>query len=613
MNRGKFWLYMALTLVAGIANLVVVSRALTQRALDALDREQRAAATQVDARAQLLAADAERLAEAAAHDPATIQALSPDAPGGVDAAAASRAALDAARTMGLDAGRPLLVATSGRGGRSASVGGEPVELRHAEALFPAEGVTRREGYALTERGIWYVVAVPAGRGAAVGVGMPVDATWLASLKGATGSDVTLVVEGRKLLSTLSARDAAVVEAAARSRPVVPRDAGSLGREGPPAGSMPLLFASAPAFRVQVLALKGTTGALALSRATAPMLAPLATYQWTMVGALVALVLIGVALGLLITNDQAALVPKALTNAADRISRGDFAARAPIMAGSLGTIATALNRAAEAAEAAAHPAPAWESPPEAIPPSFSEAPTEQISPAEAAPADPEASPLAGSDWLPKREEPTAQAYETLGAAEAAPAGFAPSQPTERLDGGASGLAEAGLAAAAMEDRGAASFEPTMPLDRGNVPEEEEAREARTDDLLAAAAAPPPEVMSPPPEEQAASTAPAPEAAEPPASPSPEEPPASPALGVPAPTPAASPVSTADEDHWSSVYQEFIKVRRDCGESAEGVPYPRFRSKLQQNRDNMVAKYGCRTVRFQVYVKQGKAALKASPVR
>jgi len=28
---------------------------------------------------------------------------------------------------------------------------------------------------------------------------------------------------------------------------------------------------------------------------------------------------------------------------------------------------------------------------------------------------------------------------------------------------------------------------------------------------------------------------------------------------------------------------------------------------------VQKYGCRTVRFQVYVKDGRAALKATPVR
>jgi hypothetical protein len=80
------------------------------------------------------------------------------------------------------------------------------------------------------------------------------------------------------------------------------------------------------------------------------------------------------------------------------------------------------------------------------------------------------------------------------------------------------------------------------------------------------------------------------------------------GAPGGEPGAS-----DEEHWRVVYSEFLKTREQCGEPREGVPYDRFRLKLQKNRDQLVAKYACRTVRFQVYVKEGKAALKASPVR
>ena len=36
-------------------------------------------------------------------------------------------------------------------------------------------------------------------------------------------------------------------------------------------------------------------------------------------------------------------------------------------------------------------------------------------------------------------------------------------------------------------------------------------------------------------------------------------------------------------------------------------------LRKNKEQLVAKYNCRTVRFQVYVKDGKAALKATPVK
>ncbi len=75
----------------------------------------------------------------------------------------------------------------------------------------------------------------------------------------------------------------------------------------------------------------------------------------------------------------------------------------------------------------------------------------------------------------------------------------------------------------------------------------------------------------------------------------------------------PETTADEAHWRVTYDEFLKVREQCGESRQTVPYDRFRQKLQKNREQLVAKYGCRTVRFQVYVKEGRAALKASPVR
>jgi len=38
-----------------------------------------------------------------------------------------------------------------------------------------------------------------------------------------------------------------------------------------------------------------------------------------------------------------------------------------------------------------------------------------------------------------------------------------------------------------------------------------------------------------------------------------------------------------------------------------------TKLLKNRQQIVEKYNSRSVRFQVYVKQGKAALRAVPVR
>ncbi|HEX8698361.1 MAG TPA: MXAN_5187 C-terminal domain-containing protein, partial [Myxococcaceae bacterium] len=37
------------------------------------------------------------------------------------------------------------------------------------------------------------------------------------------------------------------------------------------------------------------------------------------------------------------------------------------------------------------------------------------------------------------------------------------------------------------------------------------------------------------------------------------------------------------------------------------------KLRKNKDQLMTKYACRTVKFQVYVKENKAALKATPVK
>jgi hypothetical protein len=80
--------------------------------------------------------------------------------------------------------------------------------------------------------------------------------------------------------------------------------------------------------------------------------------------------------------------------------------------------------------------------------------------------------------------------------------------------------------------------------------------------------------------------------------------------PAPPP---PAPLSDESQWQAVFQEFLRAREQCGETVEGLTWDRFRQKLQKNKDSLVQKYACRTVRFQVYVKEGKAALKATPVR
>ncbi|HSP19211.1 MAG TPA: MXAN_5187 family protein, partial [Myxococcaceae bacterium] len=85
-------------------------------------------------------------------------------------------------------------------------------------------------------------------------------------------------------------------------------------------------------------------------------------------------------------------------------------------------------------------------------------------------------------------------------------------------------------------------------------------------------------------------------------------------VSGPRPQPLPRAVApDEVHFQDVFHEFLAVRERCGEGGDGLTFEKFAGKLRKNRDQLVFKYGCRTVRFQVYVKDGRAALKATPVR
>ena len=78
--------------------------------------------------------------------------------------------------------------------------------------------------------------------------------------------------------------------------------------------------------------------------------------------------------------------------------------------------------------------------------------------------------------------------------------------------------------------------------------------------------------------------------------------------------ADPEATAMVDpYFKSVYDQFVALKQSCGESTAGLTYQKFSEKLIKNRDDLMAKSGCKEVRFTVYVKDGKAALKATPVK
>lgn len=82
----------------------------------------------------------------------------------------------------------------------------------------------------------------------------------------------------------------------------------------------------------------------------------------------------------------------------------------------------------------------------------------------------------------------------------------------------------------------------------------------------------------------------------------------ARAAPAPAPASP-----EEQHFQEIFREFVQTRERCGEPPENLTFEKFAAKLRKNKEQLVQKYACKSVRFQVYVKEGKAALKATPVK
>jgi hypothetical protein len=70
---------------------------------------------------------------------------------------------------------------------------------------------------------------------------------------------------------------------------------------------------------------------------------------------------------------------------------------------------------------------------------------------------------------------------------------------------------------------------------------------------------------------------------------------------------------EEYHFQEVFREFVLTREKCMEASDGLTYDKFVQKLRKNKEQLMQKYACRTVKFQVYVKENKAALKATPVK
>jgi hypothetical protein len=81
----------------------------------------------------------------------------------------------------------------------------------------------------------------------------------------------------------------------------------------------------------------------------------------------------------------------------------------------------------------------------------------------------------------------------------------------------------------------------------------------------------------------------------------------------PSPPAQVSNDSQHAEWLNVYEEFAATKQRCGESLDGFTYDKFQSTLSKHRDAIIERHGVRRVKFSVYIKEGKAALKASPIK
>jgi hypothetical protein len=75
-----------------------------------------------------------------------------------------------------------------------------------------------------------------------------------------------------------------------------------------------------------------------------------------------------------------------------------------------------------------------------------------------------------------------------------------------------------------------------------------------------------------------------------------------------------IESADElVQWRQTFDEFVAMRQKCNEPTTGLSFEKFQVQLRKNKEQLVKQYNCRRVKFTVYEKDAKAALKATPIK
>ncbi|MBL4686546.1 MAG: hypothetical protein JKY37_18265 [Nannocystaceae bacterium] len=93
-------------------------------------------------------------------------------------------------------------------------------------------------------------------------------------------------------------------------------------------------------------------------------------------------------------------------------------------------------------------------------------------------------------------------------------------------------------------------------------------------------------------------------------------APPAAAGPAPHTGNVAAASSDptRDYYLEVYEEFMQVKEACGEATTSFTFEKFSRKLSKQTAEIKKKRpGVADVRFTVYVKDGKAALRAKVIK
>ncbi|PRQ07075.1 hypothetical protein ENSA7_32140 [Enhygromyxa salina] len=69
----------------------------------------------------------------------------------------------------------------------------------------------------------------------------------------------------------------------------------------------------------------------------------------------------------------------------------------------------------------------------------------------------------------------------------------------------------------------------------------------------------------------------------------------------------------ESYYRRIYDEFVETKGACGEPVEGFTYEKFAKKLRKQSETLMSRAEVTDVQFSVYVKDGKAALRAKVVK